>query len=47
MMNLKCSICGLILNGNDHPDDCPYCGTPIEQFVETEEAVTVPSPKAG
>ena len=47
MTNLKCPICTLVLDGNDPPDDCPYCATPIEQFVQTEDAVTHPAPKAG
>ena len=47
MTNLACTICTHVMDGKDHPDVCPYCGTPAEQFVPTEDKVTLVAPKAG
>jgi hypothetical protein len=33
----KCSICGLIVEGENPPAACPKCGAPAEKFVKLTE----------
>lgn len=34
----KCSVCGMIVEGQDAPDKCPKCSAPKEKFVQLAEA---------
>ena len=33
----KCSVCGMIVQGDEAPDTCPKCGAPKEKFVKLTE----------
>lgn len=33
----KCSVCNMIVEGEEAPDKCPKCGAPKEKFVELNE----------
>lgn len=46
MNNWKCSICSMVVEGETPPEVCPYCGTPEEQFIPTEEHPSTPTPRA-
>ena len=39
----KCSVCGMIVEGESAPDFCPKCGAPKEKFnaMTSEEAAKV------
>lgn len=33
----KCTVCNMILEGEEAPDKCPKCGAPKDKFVELNE----------
>ncbi len=33
----KCSVCGMIVQGDEAPDACPKCGAPKDKFVKLTE----------
>lgn len=33
----KCTVCGMMVEGNDAPENCPKCGAPKEKFVQLTE----------
>lgn len=33
----KCSVCGMIVQGEEAPDKCPKCGAPKEKFNQLSE----------
>jgi len=33
----KCSICGMIVEGENPPEVCPKCGAPKDKFVQLTE----------
>lgn len=41
----KCTVCGIIVEGDEPPKNCPKCGQPAEKFVELtpEEAEKIRS----
>ncbi len=36
----KCSVCGMVYEGENAPDVCPKCGAPKEKFVALSEEET-------
>lgn len=43
MMLWKCTVCGMIVEGENAPEKCPKCGAPKEKFIrlsnEEEEKI--------
>jgi rubredoxin len=33
----KCSVCGMVVEGENPPEVCPKCGAPKEKFVKMTE----------
>ena len=33
----KCSVCGMVVEGENPPEACPKCGAPKEKFVQLTE----------
>jgi len=40
IMLFKCSVCGLVYEGENAPEFCPKCGMPKEKFVALSEEDT-------
>ncbi|NDL67986.1 rubredoxin-like domain-containing protein [Anaerotalea alkaliphila] len=36
----KCTVCGIVLEGEEAPAVCPKCGSPKEKFVALDEEAT-------
>jgi hypothetical protein len=30
----KCSVCGMIVEGENPPENCPKCGAPMDKFAQ-------------
>ena len=36
MKTWVCGVCGLIVQGENPPDECPDCGAPATEFTEIQ-----------